>query len=423
MIERVIENWLISVPERDFQIPFCQLLALKGQRVVHNSPHGPFEQGKDVIAVDADGHPHAYQLKVGDIPLHRWRDEVRAEVEELLDLPIAHPSVDKRRPHSSYLVTTGSFGDPVRRAIDDANEDRLRKGKPVLETQTRGQLLKEFVEAHQDLLPKEVTDLRSFFELYTRPGYYNVPKEKFAALLMSVLPLGTQGDSPSARHVERAAASALLLASYLLVTYEREQNHWATAEGWGIATACLLAVAERHGVSPGLTTTIDLAKRALFSAVAALKEEVLGRTAFFEPGLIDGPFYRYRLPVLFGYLAAYQLAKRVRGEPDWNDQRVNELFAELSGDLRLSGESAIAFALPMYWYLEATGDSAPAASLFGSILAGLVDASSVADGGLMSPYYDLDTLLRAEIGLLDEPVDESFGLQSYVARALLTIVA
>jgi hypothetical protein len=77
----------------------------------------------------------------------------------------------------------------------------------------------------------------------------------------------------------------------------------------------------------------------------------------------------------------------------------------------------------MYWYLEATGDSEPAASLFGSILAGLVDASSVADGGLMSPYYDLDTLLRAEIGLLDEPVDESFGLQSYVARALLTIGA
>src|SRR5215813_9372668 len=150
MLERVIENWLISVPERDFQIPFCQLLALRGQRVVHVSPHGPFEQGKDVIAVDASGEAHAYQLKVGDISLPRWRDEVRAEIEELLDLPIVHPSIDKQRGHRSYLITTGNFGDPVRREIDDRNEDRCRKGKPVLETEMRGQLLKAFVEAHED---------------------------------------------------------------------------------------------------------------------------------------------------------------------------------------------------------------------------------------------------------------------------------
>src|SRR5215813_11836687 len=168
MLERVIENWLTSVLERDFQIPFCQLLALRGQRVVHVSPHGPFEQGKDVIAVDASGQAHAYQLKVGDITLQRWRDEVRAEVEELLDLPIVHPSIDKRLPHRSYLITTGNLGDPVRREIDDRNEDRRRRNRPLLETETRGQLLKAFFEAHEDVLPKEVSDLRSFFELYTR---------------------------------------------------------------------------------------------------------------------------------------------------------------------------------------------------------------------------------------------------------------
>src|SRR2546423_1321372 len=124
MLERVIENWLTSVPERDFTVAFCQLLALKGFRVVHVSPQGPFE-------------------------------------------------------------------------------------------------------------------------LYPGPGFYNVPKAKFAKLLMSVLPLEVQGEPLSAKKVQRAAASALLLASYLLMTYEREKNHWAAAEGWTMTTAHLLSVAEK----------------------------------------------------------------------------------------------------------------------------------------------------------------------------------
>ena len=423
MIERVIENWLTSVPERDFTVAFCQLLALRGQRVVHVSPQGPFEQGKDIITLDADGQPRGYQLKVGDISLSRWRDEVKSEVDELLDVPIIHPSVDKRVPHRSHLVTTGNLADPVRRLIDDVNEARLRHGKGVLDTETRGQLLKAFVEAHEDLLPKEVDDLRSFFELYTRPGQYNVPKEKFARLLAAILPLAVGGDAPKTRQVERAAASALLLASYLLATYERQKNHWAAAEGWAVTIAYLLAVVEKHGLSPGLTTTITLAKTGLFSAIETLKEEVLSRTAFFEPGLVDGPFYRYRVPIMLGYLAAYQLAKKAHRDADWYDARVNELIAELGQDLRLSGEAPIAYVLPVYWYLQLSGDGEQAERLYTAVLTGVADAASNPEGGLVSPYYEFDTLLRADLGLLEEPVHESFELQSYVLGALVTIGA
>jgi hypothetical protein len=422
MIERVIENWLISVPERDFTVAFCQLLALRGHRVVHVSPQGPFEQDKDIITVDGEG-PHGYQLKVGDILLARWRQEVKPEVDELLDVPIAHPSVDKRIAHRSHLVTTGNLADPVRRLIDDVNEARLRAGKGALETETRGQLLKEFVEAHEDLLPKEVEDLRSFFELYTRPGQYNVPKEKFARLLASVLPLGVQGEAPKPRDVERAAASALLLSAYLLTTYEREKNYWAAAEGWAVTTAYLLAVAQRHGPSANLATTIGLSKTALFAAVEALKEEVLAREAFFEAGLVDGPFYRYRVPIMLGYLSAHQLGKKLRGDADWHDPKVNELIADLLPDLRLSGEATIAYVLPVYWYLMATGDTAQAENLYTAVLAGVADAASSPDAALVSPYYELDTLLSADLGVLEEPVEESFALQSYMLRALVTIGA
>ena len=73
VIERVIENWLTSANERSYHIPFCQLLAAEGEPVIHVSPHGPFEQGKDVITIDKKGKLRAYQLKQGDIGLAEWR--------------------------------------------------------------------------------------------------------------------------------------------------------------------------------------------------------------------------------------------------------------------------------------------------------------------------------------------------------------
>jgi len=63
MNERLVENWLISVNEKTFQIPFCQMLTAEGYTVLHLSRHGPFEEGKDVIALDPAGTPCAFQLK------------------------------------------------------------------------------------------------------------------------------------------------------------------------------------------------------------------------------------------------------------------------------------------------------------------------------------------------------------------------
>ena len=45
-------------------------------------------------------------LKTGNIDLKTWR-EIRGEIEELIQLPIVHPSVPKEDGHSSYLVCNG----------------------------------------------------------------------------------------------------------------------------------------------------------------------------------------------------------------------------------------------------------------------------------------------------------------------------
>jgi hypothetical protein len=88
VIERLIEDWLTRANEREYEVPFCQLLMAEGHRVKHRQTHGLTEQGKDVISVDARNRAHAFQLKADDITLARWRREVLPEIHSLTEVPI-----------------------------------------------------------------------------------------------------------------------------------------------------------------------------------------------------------------------------------------------------------------------------------------------------------------------------------------------
>src|ERR1035438_8410885 len=78
LLGRVIENWLTNVNERQYQLPFCQVLAAEGETILYISTHGPFEKGRDIITRTPTGEIRAYQLKAGDIGLGAWRD-IRSE--------------------------------------------------------------------------------------------------------------------------------------------------------------------------------------------------------------------------------------------------------------------------------------------------------------------------------------------------------
>lgn len=148
VIERAIENWLTKTNERNYQAAFCQVLMHQGHRVLHSSSHGPMEQGKDVITIGPDGECHAYQTKTGNIGLTEWRG-IAGEIQELIELPVDYPGVDKSRLHKAYLVTNGSISDPVRIQINDRNEDNLRRGRQYAHLEVIGgdSLLKSFVDA------------------------------------------------------------------------------------------------------------------------------------------------------------------------------------------------------------------------------------------------------------------------------------
>jgi hypothetical protein len=148
VLERVIENWLASVSERSFEIPFQQLLALDGYTVIHKAfPHGPMEQGKDLLAINADGLPCAYQLKSGNLTLREWRTDIQGQIYDLLDVAIQHPSIPKTPTHQSYLVTTGCLDDTLRQTIDAFNDGRRRQGKSELNVIVKGQLQQKLESA------------------------------------------------------------------------------------------------------------------------------------------------------------------------------------------------------------------------------------------------------------------------------------
>ena len=63
MIEKLIEHWLDSIGELGYQSAFVQMLVGQGHTILHSTRHMPIEFGKDVITIDPDGIPCAYQLK------------------------------------------------------------------------------------------------------------------------------------------------------------------------------------------------------------------------------------------------------------------------------------------------------------------------------------------------------------------------
>jgi hypothetical protein len=68
---------------------------------------------EDIIARDPEGALTTFQLKGGNIDLSTWR-AIKGEIEELVQLPVMLPGVDRDEPHAPFLVTNGELrGDAI----------------------------------------------------------------------------------------------------------------------------------------------------------------------------------------------------------------------------------------------------------------------------------------------------------------------
>jgi hypothetical protein len=420
VIERVIENWLVSSNERSYQIPFCQLLATEGETVIYISPHGPFEQGKDVITLDRNGAPRAYQLKSGAFGLAEWR-RFKGEINDLVELPIDHPGVRSGRQHIPFLVTNGEINDPAIRAINSANKAWRRRRYPSLRTVSKGELLKRLLAAHGAYLPHELSDFNLFMELVLRNGRGPLEKEKVCKLLESVLPLGS-GEKLKTTEVTRSLSSAVLLTGYILQRAYAEENHWAVFEGWTLAGSYVLATASKSNLPESAwSTSFDLCELGATEALSGLCLECTKRDHFVQGDLLtDGHFYHARVTLLVGLLSAWDLHHRIKRDKNGQELFIRDFVAKWMPKMKMWGESATPYFVMAALETECLGQQARAEFFLSKALETILEINGKRDGhrGLASPYYSPEQSLRL-VYQLDQDCREDFVGAAYTVHPLI----
>jgi hypothetical protein len=421
VIERVVENWLTNANERQYQIPFCQLLAAEGETVVYISPHGQREQGKDVITVGRDHAPCAYQLKAGRVTLSDWR-EYHGEINELVTYPIDHPSIRSRRQHRPYFVTNGTVADPVLSAIPSANRLWVRMGAKPLQLVARDELVSRFVRAHGSYLPRDPAEFSVFLDLVVKGGRDPFPKSDFARFLESVLPLDSK-PRPQDREIQRALASAVLLTTYVTQGCARESNHWALFEAWVMTASYILAIAERHAVPQRYwTTPFELSELAAVRALEALADECEENVTLFTQGnpLTDGACYGPRVTILCGLLAALNLHHRIRrAQPK---SYVQDFLNVYLPKVNMWGESAVPYLWAAALESEQRGHHTVAEGLLFQVLTTIVEVNGGKGRTLPNPYYEPEGAVRLANGL-DPTNRETFEGHSYTTEPLIDFLA
>jgi hypothetical protein len=398
MIERAIANWLSNTNERNYLIPYCQVLLTKGQRVLYVSSHRPMEQGKDVITVDQDDNYHAYQLKTGDINQVAFR-AIKGEIDELVERAIVHPSVDKTRGHRAYLVLNGEITDEVRFLIDQMNADNKRRGRKVayLDVINEQGLLQDFLAAQGQFLPQEIDQLNTLLAVYNADGTDFLPTR----LVFRFFEQGNFLDaSVSKQNARNIIAGSVIIMGYLLAPFQRAENTYALFEGWTILAGCMIRYAHRVGLAErDWISSLELVRTQLRRSLTDLYEEVESRQDFLEGEVsVDGAdLYRARVTIVLGVLSTWQLNLPAARSVENKD--LVTLIINNRNRLLLWGESAFPLFFSIAKYLELAGEREHAADILTAVLDSIATEFTKREGiGLAPPYYSVSTVLAAELG-------------------------
>ena len=431
MLERIIENWLDNASERSFQQPYCYMLAADGHTIIHSTRHSAMELGKDIITIDPDGIPCAFQLKTGNISLAKWQNEVIRQIDDLVVGKIPDSLVNSPNHHKSYLVTNGRIEEEVIRAIDDRNQTWKSQNQPYLNLKpiARGQLLERATKLGTELWPSELSDTKTLLEMFLENGEGVIPKAKLASLFESTVPLGLldNGKEPSKRHCARSIASAGLLCAIVTSNFSKKNNHVAEIEAWTLYIAYVLAVAERWGLLAKIyKNELKIAKDSIYNSLANLCDEIREREHFAEGDAFADPYvYRVRMTWLLGLMSIYALW-RLRDEIDKNETDVflREFCKKKQHLLELWGEAAIPQFLAFLWYFrKINATMGPTISLYHLISAICQRNGPNSRTFLANPYYEADDILPHNLapilGSGEDPLEETFTGSSYALEGLV----
>lgn len=438
MLERLIESWLDSATERSYQSPFCQMLAGDGHLVVHSTQHTPIEFGKDIITIGPDGVPCAFQLKGhpgGRMTLTDFRD-VRPQLTELVENPIAHPGVPRKR-HRCYLVTNGQTDEVVQRALIDMNQDLESRGfgPHRIELWERGRLLEMATRLGASLWPSEIEDLNVFLDLLVHRGDDLLPLAKFHRLFQRILRLEETATKPlKVGELKRHITSAAMLTAVALRNFSAKDNHFATVSAWVMFSAYAISACERHGVrfASAAAKSVSIAKTEILDALASMCEEIRANEKLApHTGLEIAPMYKARATLIYGLMSAYWLW--ASEEQSWPIKEHSEFLRSwlpknFEGSY-LWGEAAVPQFLAHYWFLSRTDASwnserhQLASLVTGVIFLNLTQPHREFPG----PYFSFEDCMKHKLATFldtgDDPLrDESVRGTSFMAEGLLHLL-
>jgi hypothetical protein len=389
----------------------------EGHQVVHLSRHGPFEEGKDVLAIAPDGTPCAYQLKSGNITLRVW-EEIVPQVVRLVEVDIVHPSIDRDAPRRAYLVTTGELDEEVRVEIDKRNHDWQRRGHPKLETTVRQ--LKSLNALHTSFWPTQLASEKSLLEFFLSDGTNNIDKTELAEFILQLLPLTREKLNKS--ESARLLASTAILTAYALSPYSEKLNHVALIEGWTVYAACLVALVEKSWLErEHWNDILNVALYAIELGFSGLCDELRSRTHLVEGNaLVDYPFYRGRVTWLLGLVACFALWKHLR-DPTWSAEEWFGSFVQShQKHLVLLGEAAVPQFLAIIWFLRKITSTREPDGILASLIDTICESNKDEDSnGLADPYQNLADVFAEQHGISSNPKREKYGGRSYTLESLV----
>lgn len=362
MKERLIENWLTSASERSLEVPFAQLLMLRGHTIISGPAHHPYEHGKDILSFDDEGHLCAFQLKGGPGSFGlRDFEKHQVQLHALATTAVRHPNLTTSRvPDEVYLVTNQQVSPAARDRIVGLSEGLRDRGYTGIEVLELHQLLDWFVSAHGSFFPQEADDLASFLRVLLKSGAGPLPHDSFTHAISKLMP-----SRQRAKRTEcaRAVTAATLLSAYMLGPWQEKQNHLAIAEGWLLLCSEILHLAafqelrEIHW-EPSYLLAMEAARDALehLLSEAADSSDLLGG-GFLGEGLVYGT----KVLLVGGYLSVFALSSPLHqtGRPEDSEAITTKVAAVLYRELpflRLIGEFAAPYYFAMAYLLSRAGD-------------------------------------------------------------------
>lgn len=431
MLERLIEYWLDSASERSYQEPFCQMLIGMGHKVIHSTRHAAIELGKDIISIDENGEPCAFQLKGNPgsrLTLTQFR-EIEIQLFEMAAQPIEFPGLKTANKHRSYLVTNGQVDEEVQLAVRNLNKRLKTLGLPhnAIQIWTRGELLKMANKLGASLWPSEVPDLGLLLEFLTHKGEDDIAFESLHKLLQSTLRLD-KPHAPKMEEFKRRATSAALLAEICLHQYRLAKNYHAIIKGLVMLVSYLIAASSRSGFSDKhIRPSINVATTGIRDALTDMCAELVENPNIgSRRGMDFSEVYGGRLLLISAYMSIHWLWSEDAGWKVKSQREFLQDWLPKLEDLPVWGEAAIPELLAVYWMQNSVSTGWAEQLALEKIAETVVFSLRNPEVGLASPYFSFSDVMRhkyRDILKSDDPLrGEAMSGVSHTSEALLHLL-